>query len=363
MADPASALSGVALAWTVLRERAADAFGGPGRGLAAPQGKRRCFFVVHNKNHLTIYSQFAPDLAAAGLELHYSTIGSHRHVQKAVDALNAANIAFTDINHIRRLATPGDIVIVAMDFGPKRLVRFLKAMRRRGVPVLGVVDGARFLQPKCYKNVDELLCWGPSGLGAGARRATIVGSPMIERAARLKTVKSGPPRALVNYKFSGTLEDSGFVWGGAAIAAAQAIDPDYVLSTHPNSRGVPDSVRVSHAPFDQLLKDATIVITSASTVIYEALAAGVSVLYFPMPDEDPVEFGTPMGAFRTARSASELLDHARAFAAGPAYPEDGANAFLAAHVSFDQARPAKQRIAERILAVLSGRPALQGDAP
>jgi hypothetical protein len=362
MAGQGAALSGVPLAWTILRERMADAFGGPGGGIPHPQGRRRCFFVVHNKNHLTIYSQFAPALAAAGLELHYTTIGSHRHVQKAVDALNASKVAFGDINHIRRHATRADVVIVGMDFGPKRLVRFLKAMRRRGVPTLGVVDGARFLQPKCYKNVDELLCWGPSGLSVGARRTTIVGSPMIERAAQVKTSKSGLPRALVNYKFSGTLQDSGFVWGAAAIAAAQAIDPNYVLSTHPNSRGVPDSVRVSHAPFDQLLKEASVVITSASTVIYEALAAGVAVIYFPMPDEDPVEFGTPMGAFTTAQSASELLEHARAFAADPRYPDEGANAFLAAHVSVDGARPAKERIAERILAVLSERPAMHGEA-
>jgi hypothetical protein len=328
---------------------------GPGRGIPAADGRRRVFFVVHNKNHMNIFSGFAGLLEAHGLSIHFASIGGHRHEGQALDAIAAAKRPAIDIGEAARAATPQDLIVLGNDWGPRRLLRILNRLKARGVPLTAVVEGARFGLPRLYKQVDELLCWGPSGLELGARHARIVGSPMIEKAAKLPRKHHDRPRVLVNYKFSGTAEDEGFVWGAAAIAAARAVDPDFTLTTHPSSRGVPEGIKVSHAPFHQLLQESTLVITKASTVIYEALAAGVAVLYFPAKDEVQAEFGDPRGAFDTGATGEDLLAAARRYAAAAVFPAQAAQAFLDRHVSIDPTTPANSRIASALIEIMAGR--------
>lgn len=335
-----------------MKEMVAAAFG-PGRGIPAADGRRRVFFVVHNKNHMSIFSGVVGLLEVRRVSVHFASIGGHRNQAQALAAIAAARRPALDIGEVLRRATPDDLVCLGNDWGPRRLVRILKRLRARGVPTAAVVEGARFTLPRHYRQVDELLCWGPSGHEIGARRARTVGSPVIEKAAGLPRLTHDRPRVLVNYKFSGREDEQGFVWGHAAIAAARAIDPDFVLSTHPSSRGVPGDVTVSHAPFHDLLREATLVITKSSTVIHEALAAGVSVLYFPTPGEVRAEFGDPRGAFETGETADELLAAARRYAANPVFPEEAAQAFLDRHVSIDPAATASARIADALIDIMA----------
>lgn len=332
-----------------LREAAVGTLRGAGEGIPSATGKPRVFFVVHNRNHMSIFTGFAGLLRQRGLETLFCTIGGHRHEGQAHEAVRAYGEAPFDIAHMMKHATAADIIVVGNDWGPRRLAGMLDRLRQRGVPQVAVVEGARFNQPRHYKRVDELLCWGPSGLEIGARKARIVGSPVIEKAAGLPRATAGSPRVLVNYKFSGTDEDSDFSWGAAAIAAAREIDPAFILSTHPSSRAVPPDVRVSHEPFHQLLSRSTIVITKASTVIYESLAAGVAVLYFPAPGEVQAEFADARGAFEVAQTPESLLQAARRYAAAPDFPGEAAAAFLARHVAVEPGHPANARIAEAIL--------------
>lgn len=325
------------------------------------QQKQRIFFVVHNRNHMAIFNGFAGLLRDRGFHTLFCTIGGHRHEPQAREAIARFGQPAHDIALILAKATPRDAICLGNDWGPRRLARALDRLKARGVPLVAVVEGARFNQPRHYKRVDELLCWGPSGLEIGARKARIVGSPVIEKAAGLPKADVGRPRVLVNYKFSGTDDDAGFVWGAAAIAAAREIDPDFVLSTHPSSRNVPRDVRTSHEPFHALLSRSTLVITKASTVIYEALAAGVSVLYFPAPGEVLAEFGAADGAFQTAKTPEELLAAARRYGANPLFPEAAAVAFLARHVSMVPGMPANERIASALNGILEARSA-GGDA-
>lgn len=321
-------------------------------GAGTPQP--RIFFVVHNRNHQTIFSDVIQALQAKGIQTAFATIGGHRHEPQAAAALTSAGQTYVDISAVLRTATPSDIVCVGNDWGPKRLRKILSALKARGVKVVGIVEGARFKLPNLYRRVDELLCWGPSGLTIGAQCPKVVGSPTIEKAGRRGRTTSTGIRVLVNYKFSGTQRDVGFKWGAAAIAAARLIDPDYILSTHPSSRDVPPEVRVSHESFTRLLSQSTVVITRSSTVIYEALVAGVSVIYAPLPDEDRAEFGDPAGAFETAETADELLEAARRYAASPVFKEGPARTFLDRHVSIDPTRSAVERIAD---ALTNGLPA------
>lgn len=315
---------------------------------------RRIFFVVHNKNHVTIFRDIVKELSARGIECRYLTIGGHRHQPQAVAALEAGGFPRMDLSEVLRSATQGDILCVGNDWGPSRLRRAIKVLKKNGVKILGVVEGARFLLPNQYKRVDKLLCWGPSGHDIGANSVQVVGSPVIERAFRTRHADRPGPKVLVNYKFSGTVKDEGFAWGYAAIAAAREIDPDFTFSTHPSNKSVPQAVRISPEPFTRLLADATVVITRSSTVIYEALASGACVIYAPLADEPRAEFADPAGAFEIAANATELLEKARLHKANPRLDTAAAQAFLDRHVSFDPGRSAIVRIADALTNSLVG---------
>jgi hypothetical protein len=313
----------------------------------------RLCLIASNRNHVNIFQQSAAVLKQRGLDVVFATIEGHADQPLAASALKSLEWPYIDISQLLQQAVPGDVVCVGNDWGPKRLVKVLDQLKTRGIKLIGVVEGARFAFPRQYTRVDEILCWGPSGGVLLQKPLRIVGSPIIEKAARLKRARADRPRVLINYKFSYGAEDHGFVWGAAAIAAAKLIDSEYVLSTHPASQGVPADVQISHEPFSALLASATLLVTRSSTVIYEALAAGVSVIYFPLTDEKRAEFADPKGAFPTAESAEELLALTKTHAAAPQFDSGRAAAFLDWHVSIDPARAAVERLADALADIVS----------
>jgi hypothetical protein len=324
------------------------------RRLTECQSIPRLYFVAHNLNHVQVFEEAAGLLRGRGLAISFATVKDVPGVQRAIDALGYPRM---EIGDLARCATSRDVVCFGNDWGPRLVRRALARLKRKRVPVVGVIEGARFSLPSRYSRVDAVLYWGPSGSKLLQRPGRIVGSPIIERASRLQRRVPEHPHVLINYK-----DAPAFEWGRAAIAAAEAIDPAYVFSAHPASKGIPQDVRVSHEPFQKLLSAASLLITRSSTVIYEALAAGVSVLYFPLPDDKRVEFGDPRGAFQTAENAADLLRLARAHAADPRFDHSTASAFLDWHVSIDPLRPAAERLAEALADYLPPAPAT-ADSP
>jgi hypothetical protein len=323
------------------------AFAGALRRPPECQSPPRLFFVSHNLNHVNLFEEAAGLLRGRGVAISFVTVKDNRGAQRAIDALGYPRM---DIGELARCAAARDVVCAGNDWGPKRLRRALARLKRKSVTLVGVIEGARFSRPNRYIRVDEVLYWGPSGSKLLERPGRIVGSPIIESASRLHRHAPDYPHVLINYK---SPDDPAFEWGRAAIAAAQAIDAAYVLSAHPASKGIPQDVRVSHEPFQKLLSTASLLITRSSTVIYEALAAGVSVLYFPLPDEERVEFGDPRGAFRTAENAADLLRLARDYATAPRFDRSAVSAFLDWHVSIDPLQPAAERLAEALAGFLA----------
>jgi len=321
------------------------------RRLAERQSTPRLYFVAHNLNHVQVFEEAAGLLRGRGLAVSFVTVKDVPGVQGAIDALGYPRITIGDL---ARCATSRDVVCFGNDWGPTRVRRALERLKRNRVPRVGVIEGARFSIPNRYRRVDAVLYWGPSGSELLGRPGRVVGSPIIERAWRLDRHPPEHPRVLINYK---SPHDPEFEWGRAAIAAAKAIDPAYVFSAHPASKGIPQDVCVSHEPFRKLLSTASLLITRSSTVIYEALVAGVSVLYFPLPDEKRVEFGDPRGAFQTAESAADLLRLAQAHAADPGFDRSAASAFLDRHVSIDALQPSAERLADALAGYFS--PAIQ----
>lgn len=325
-------------------------------------GPARLFVVAHNRNHVRIFADMARRVGASGRPATFVVVEGHPDRDAAADAAASLDFPVIETAQLARLATARDVVCVGNDWGPKHFIRTLERLRRRGAALVGIVEGARFAYPRHYERVDDLLCWGPSALDMLPGRKHIVGSPAIERARKAARAQPERPRVLINYKFTQGAAHEGPVWARAAAEAAAAVDPGYLLSAHHSNVADLAGLNVSHAPFSSLLADATLLITRASTVIYEALAARVSVIYFPLADERRAEFADPMGAFRLAENGADVAQFTRAHAADPTFDAAAAETFLARHVSFDPVRSASERMAAFVSGKLAEREAFDAAA-
>lgn len=315
----------------------------------------RLFLVTHNRNHVRIFTDMARLLQAQGHPVTFVVVEGNPDFEAAQKTLGELSLPFITSEELARSATPRDVVVVGNDWGPKHFIRKLERFRRDGMPIIGIVEGARFAYPRHWERVDDMLVWGQSGVDTLPGRKHIVGSPAIEKALKPERTPPARPHVLVNYKFMKGVKDQGPIWARECADAAAPIDPDYVICAHPFNVGELGGLNLSHAPFSKLLDEATLLITRSSTVIYEALAARVSVIYYPLADERRAEFGEPMGAFRTAGSAAELAEHVQAHGADPAFNEPTARAFLERHVSVDPHKSASQRMADFVTAKLGER--------
>lgn len=297
-------------------------------------------------------------LQAEGHAVTFVVVEGNPDFDAAQKALGELSFPFITSAQLAHVATPKDVVVVGNDWGPKHFIRKLERFRRNGVPLIGIVEGARFAYPRHWERVDDLLVWGQSGIDTLPGRKHIVGSPAIEKALKPERIAPARPHVVVNYKFMKGAKDEGPRWAADCAQAAAPVDPGYVISAHPFNVAELSGLNVSHKPFSKLLDEATLLITRSSTVIYEALAARVSVVYYPLPDERRAEFGEPMGAFRTASNAAELAEHVRAHAAAPAFDDAAAHTFLARHVDVDPNKPAAQRMADFASAKLCERAAI-----
>lgn len=312
----------------------------------------RLFVVAHNRNHVVIFGDMAQRVRDSGHLVQFAVVEDHPDREAAAKAAGERGFGVIETSELERTVTARDIVLVGCDWGPKPFVAKIERIRRRGVGLIGAVEGARFAYPKHYERVDDLLVWGQSGLDTLPGRKHVVGSPAIERARKPDRAPPMKSHVLINYKFTKGAKNEGPAWARACAAAATAIDPDYVLSAHPSNVADLAGLNVSHAPFTTLLETATLLITRSSTVIYEALAGRVSVIYFPIEGERRAEFGDAMGAFKTAENADDVARFAQEHAANPGFDAEAADAFLARHIDFDPERTAPERMAAFVNAKL-----------
>jgi hypothetical protein len=330
--------------------------------MALEQTPPRFFIVAHNRNHVSIFTDMAKLVRDAGVQTTFVVVDGNPDRDAAAGAIEKIGFPFFESAQLMHIVTPRDVVALGNDWGPKHFIRKLETLRRRGVPIVGIVEGARFAYPRHWEHVDDLLVWGQSGVDTLPGRKHIVGSPAIERAMKPERAPAERPRVLVNYKFMKGAKDQGPIWARECAGAASPVDPDYVICAHPFNAAELGGLSLSHEPFTKLLNNASLLITRSSTVIYEALASRVSVIYYPLADERRAEFGEPMGAFGTATNAAELADLVRAHSDDPTFNAETARAFMERHVSIDPARPAPRRMADFILAKLQERASIDASA-
>lgn len=314
----------------------------------------RVFFLVLNANHVEIFRDAAAELGRRGEDVRFLVLKDHAGTPRARAALKALDTEPVFAGRvIAREAGAGDLIVSAMPKGLKR-EGVVDDLRARGVRLAQVVEGARFQRPYKYLPGVPLLGWGPSARGCGVEDVRIVGSPVIEAAMRAGNRPDGSRLAIVNYKFTDAESASGLhrTWAAATDAACRSLDFTPVFSVHPVLQNLPSTFTAASEPASALLQRARLLVTRSSTLLFEALVAGVQPFFFPLEGEETREFTDPMGAYPVAGSGEELARQIADWEAGRTSFHRGT--FLAAHVDIDPERPAWLRMADALLGIRNG---------
>ncbi|HEY7609814.1 MAG TPA: hypothetical protein VIF14_11335 [Alphaproteobacteria bacterium] len=320
----------------------------PLRGAKA-RAPRRYFFAVHNRNHVRLFAGAAGILAAKGHECTFITLEDLHFKEGAPEALARRNLAAISLAEVEARLSAGDTLVVGNDWTPRELRSLLEDRRERGLFAVGYVDGCRFTDPVKYRRVDHVLGWGPSSTELFPVPVTVVGHPEIEAAAQRIPRFAEPAFAIVNDKFTYGWRPGREAWTDAVLGACEATGIPYRVSRHPSDPD--DPLGLPNEPMRDLIRDGSVLITRPSTTMYEAMAAGKPIVFFPTPDEELGEFAQPMGAYDIVHSAAELPRFIRQALAERGGYQQRARPFLERHVSIEPGRPALERIAHALAAL------------
>jgi hypothetical protein len=220
-----------------------------------------------------------------------------------------------------------------------------------GVQDFGDVDTSR--PRRAYRTAAIVLGQGENDATAlPGRDVRIVGSSRLERIWLQPAVAPGD-HALVNLNFTfSVLTSARTPWIRSVEHASRRAGIEATISCHPAER--PSGVRlpISPNPFRYDITRAGLLVSRFSTVLFEAMARGVPVVYHNPHGERVPTFTRPDGAFLVSTTADELAD-----AMGTALTwRDGyrerAEAFFRGQVDVCEQRPSELRAADVILGEL-----------
>ena len=197
---------------------------------------------------------------------------------------------------IIRELNPG-ICVFGNDWGLEEIEAILES-RLSGIPTVAIQEGVilnlignqlidvsntGFVQDK-YLNTDYFFCLGKEYLPSLNRENLIItGNPKFDKYT--KTPLPSQHKILINCNFPyGVDEDHREAWIKEVVETCENLNLDYFISKHPRDFGKidVDESRIvnssSSTIFDQIV-NASIVVSRASTIIYEAIAAGRKVVY------------------------------------------------------------------------------------
>ena len=315
--------------------------------------QRRFYFVALTRSHVRIFSGAVRLLQSEGFDCRYVDAEDAFGSNLAKPALAADGLSSIPLVAAETELQAGDILVAANDWTPDRLVALLDRRKQRGIVAVGCIEGCRFAKENHYLNVDHVLGWGPSCLEHYPKSGVIVGSPEVEAAWQSRPQFSEPPFAAVNYKFVYERNVGREQWTRVVMKACAAAGVAARFSRHPADKGA-DPLDLHTEEMPDLLRNASLVITRPSTVVYQACAAGKPVVFLPTYDEELVEFSEPMGAYERPKSSAELVQMIRQALDERESYRERCRAFFERHVSIDPKQSAAERMAAALRAINRG---------
>jgi hypothetical protein len=222
-----------------------------------------------------------------------------------------------------------------------------------GVQDFTDADTGRIREP--YRRSDVVLGQGVNDVEAlPGREVVVVGSSRLERIRAGAEAPSDASSVLINLNFTyGVLAEAQDTWLWEGVRGAQAVGIDYEISAHPAQKNIPKDPEVQDHlcvdPFSHALRRSGVLISRFSTVLYEAMALGVPVIYLNTHGEKVPTFQDPQGAFLKVTEPGLTGPLTEALSWRGSYRERS-DAFFRRQVDVDPDRSSEARAADAIVA-------------
>lgn len=228
------------------------------------------------------------------------------------------------------------ICVFGIDWGLEEIEAILES-KLSGTPTVAIQEGVilnlkgnrlvdisdtGFVQDK-YLNTDYFFCLGKEYLSSLNRENLLItGNPKFDRYTKLPIPSQH--KILINCNFTyGVDEEHRQTWIKEVVETCEGLNVDYFISKHPRDFGKidVDKTRIisssSSTIFEQIAKS-SIVISRASTIIYEAIAAGRKAIYYnPGIEALPIINTFPGSILKKSSTPSELLSSIKEAIADP----------------------------------------------
>lgn len=246
--------------------------------------------------------------------------------------------SFLDKNQIRfHSYYPGiirelkpSICVFGIDWGLEEIEAILES-RLFGIPTVAIQEGVilnlegnkpidiadtNYVQDK-YLNTDYFFCFGGAYLSSLNRNnIKITGNPKFDKYSKLPLPNN--PKILINCNFVyGVAEEGRKRWVQEVVEACENLNVEYFVSKHPRDFGEIDVdesriVKSSSSTILDQIASSSIIISRASTIIYEAIAAGRKVVYHN-PGIEPLSIieSFSSSVLRKSTTKSELVSSIR----------------------------------------------------
>ena len=209
-----------------------------------------------------------------------------------------------------------------------------------------------------YLAADVVLCQGDNDVRAleGRRaRLEVIGSDRLEAIWNGPIPADVPPRVVGNVNFTyGVQSEHRDMWVGTLRDACRSAGVPLDLSLHPSESAKYPGL-AAREPIRHLMVTDSILVSRFSTVLFEGMARGCSVIYYNPHGEQVPTFHHPDGAFDIAEDPATLARHIEAAATRTrAQAKERAAAFFAGQVSMIPGVPVATRTADAIERNLAG---------
>ena len=286
-----------------------------------------------------------------GWKVLHSRRTTVRRLQKMVEGSSRRLSSARSIDDLTPLLSA---VVVMNDWGvPRHLV---EVSQQQGIPTFGWVEGVQDyddidtgLERSAYRRVDHVFALGDASLREiGASRGTAVGSDRLATLWRQPAAAPAADLVLINSNFTyGVLTGHRQNWVEGVVTSAEQAGRAWVLSRHTAERGR-SMVRASTRPVDELLLEASGVVSRFSTVALDTLALGVELVYHNPHGERVSMFQNGGEAFAMTTSTADLSTALKRPARPRAEVRAAASEFLHDQVVLDADGTAASRVADVI---------------
>jgi GT2 family glycosyltransferase len=321
--------------------------------------------VPQSRYHVSEVGPLGEELSARGATVAY--LIPPEATRGVVDEL----AWYTDVVYAGDLAeTKGKPVVgcfILNDWAPSTN-HLMDAVRAAGGTSFAKVEGVQDFadvdtgrERKPYQWADIILGQGPNAVASlPMKDVRIVGSSRLERMAGEPEADANNDTVLINYNFTyGVLADAQDKWIRTCVEGARTDDLPYAISLHPAQEYVPSTPEikdhVARDPFSHLLLRSGTLITRFSTVVFEAMARGVPVVYYNPHGEQVPTFNNPQGSFVLVTDYDSLPEAIREAESWRGGYRARSKHFFDAQISIDENRRSEQRSADVILDVVGSR--------